>query len=136
MAGLTVLYDACVLYPAPLRDLLIRSARTGLFHAKWTQDIHKEWVSNLLAKRPDLKREQLDRTCQLMNDHVPDSLVSGYEALIPALELPDPKDRHVLAAAIRSGTDVIVTFNLKDFPPERLYPYRIEAQHPDEFLSH
>ena len=71
-----------------------------------------------------------------MNEHIPDSLVCEYEALIPSLDLPDPKDRHVLAAAIRSGADVIVTFNLKDFPPESLYPYRIEAQHPGEFLTH
>lgn len=71
-----------------------------------------------------------------MNTHVQDSLVTGYESLIPALNLPDLDDRHVLAAAIRSNADVIVTFNLSDFPASALDAYNIEAQHPDEFLTH
>ena len=70
MATFTALYDACVLYPAPLRDLLIRLAMTGLFRAKWTDAIHDEWTRNLLANRPDLKPEQLNRTRHLMNTHV------------------------------------------------------------------
>lgn len=109
---------------------------TGMFRAKWTDAIHDEWTRNLLANRPDLKPEQLDRTRKLMNTHVQDSLVTGYESLIPGLKLPDPDDRHVLAAAVRSGADVIVTFNLSDFPASALEPYNIEAQHPDEFLTH
>jgi hypothetical protein len=91
VSNYTVLYDACVLYPAPLRDLL--------------------------------------------NAHVRDCLVTGYETLIDAVTLPDPDDRHVLAAAIRAGADLIVTFNLKDFPEKDLKPYGIEAQHPDDFLT-
>jgi hypothetical protein len=71
-----------------------------------------------------------------MNNHVQDSLVTGYESIIPVLKLPDPNDRHVLAAAIRSSSDVIVTFNLKDFPAAILASYSVEAQHPDEFLTH
>ena len=70
-----------------------------------------------------------------MNAHVRDCLVTGYESLIPALTLPDPDDRHVLAAAIRAGADLIVTFNLKDFPAGALAPYGIKARHPDEFLQ-
>lgn len=136
MAHFTALYDACVLYPAPLRDLLMRLALTELFRAKWTDQIHDEWIQNLLTKRPDIKRAQLERTRQLMNSCVADSLVTGYEDLIPALTLPDPSDRHVFAAAIRGHADVIVTFNLSDFPSTRLEPYGIEAQHPDEFLCH
>lgn len=93
-------------------------------------------MRNVLKDRPDLKREQLQRTRELMNAHVRDSLVTGYEALIDGLELPDPDDRHVLAAAIRTRASVIVTFNLKDFPNEVLEPFGIEAQHPDEFLTH
>ena len=65
-----------------------------------------------------------------------DCLVTGYESLIPSLTLPDPDDRHVLAAAIRCGADLIVTFNLNDFPRHALEPYGIEAQHPDDFLMH
>jgi len=131
----TVLYDACVLYPAPLRDLLMQLAVSDLFHAKWTDEIHEEWMRNLLENRPDLRREQLERTRDLMNAHVQDCLVTGYEELMPALPLPDPKDRHVLAAAIRSGSNVIVTFNLKHFPENVLATHGIDAQHPDEFVK-
>ncbi len=132
----TVIYDSCVLYPAPLRDLLMHLALTGLFRARWTAQIHDEWMRNVLANRPDLKPEQLARTRELMDANVLDCLVTGHEKLIDGLTLPDPNDRHVLAAAIRAGADVIVTFNLADFPSERLEEFGIEPQHPDEFITH
>jgi len=128
MAAFTVVYDACVLYPAPLRDLLMRLALTDLFRAKWTNAIHED--------RPDLSRPQLERTRDLMNDKVRDGLVEGYEYLIPSIELPDPNDRHVVAAAIHARADAIVTFNLKDFPAAALAPLRFEALHPDDFIRH
>ncbi|MDT8321827.1 MAG: PIN domain-containing protein [Xanthomonadales bacterium] len=130
-----VVYDACVLYPAPLRDLLIRLATTRLFAARWSNQIHEEWIRNVQAKRPDLHRAQLERTRDFMNDAVPDCLVSGHERLVPALDLPDPDDRHVLAAAIMAHAQMIVTFNLRDFPPEKLEPFGIEAIHPDRFIE-
>ena len=102
-SNFTVIYDACVLYPAPLRDLLMRLALTDLCRARWTDMIH-------------------------------DSLVTGFEHLIPSVELPDADDRHVVAAAIHGGASLIVTFNLKDFPPDRLKPYNLTAQHPDDFI--
>jgi len=136
MANFTVVYDSNVLYPAPLRDLLMRLALTDLFRARWTDDIHEEWMRNLLEDRPDITRTQVERTRDLMNAHVRDCLVEGYQSLIPALDLPDPDDRHVLAAAIRANASVIVTFNLNDFPEEQLAAYGIEAQHPDEFIVH
>ena len=108
----------------------------GLFRAKWTNTIHDEWISNLLNNRPDLTLEKLIRTRDLMNDAVADCLVNGYEPLIAGIELPDPDDRHILAAAIHSNADAIVTFNLKDFPPELLAQYAIEPQHPDDFVYH
>jgi hypothetical protein len=129
-----VLYDACVLYPAPLRDLLMRLALTGLFRARWTEEIHDEWIRSVLADRPDVTRESLVRCRELMDRHVPDCLVSGYEPLIPTLALPDPDDRHVLAAAIHGGAGAIVTFNLGDFPAPVLSQYNVEAVHPDEFV--
>lgn len=135
VGSFTALYDACVLYPAPLRDLLMHLALTELFRAKWTDRIHDEWIRNVLKKRPDLTREQLQRTRDLMNTHVRDCLVTGYDELIPSLTLPDPDDRHVLAAAIRCGADTIVTYNLDDFPPESCSKYGIEAQHPDDFIT-
>lgn len=122
MANFVAVYDACVLYPAPLRDLLVRLALTGLFRAKWSSQIHDEWTRSALKSRPDLSLDRLQRTRDLMDRAVPDCLVTGHEGLIEQLKLPDPNDRHVLAAAIRSQAGVIVTFNLKDFPTEALAP--------------
>ncbi len=130
---LTALFDACVLYPAPLRDLLMRLATTNLVRARWSASIHDEWIRSVLEQRPELATH-LARTRQLMDTHVMDALVTGYEPLIGTLDLPDPNDRHVLAAAIAGRADVIVTKNLKDFPPGRLAPFGIEAQHPDVFV--
>jgi len=136
MANFTAIYDACVLYPAPLRDFLLRLAMTELYRARWTDHIHDEWIGGVLGNRQDITAEQLERTRQLMNQAVPDCLVTGYEELIDSLELPDPDDRHVLAAAIRCQAGVIVTFNLNDFPADIIGRYGIEAQHPDEFIGH
>lgn len=108
MANFTAVFDACVLYPAPLRDLLLSVVTT----------------------------KQLQRTVALMNQAVPDCLVENYEILIDALTLPDPNDRHVLAAAIKCQADVIVTNNLKDFPNAIVGHYDIDVQTPDVFLSH
>jgi predicted nucleic acid-binding protein len=118
-----------------LRDLLLSLSLTNLFRVRWTDRIHDEWMTAVQRDRPDLA-ERLARTRQLMDDAIPDATVTGYETLTTALTLPDPDDRHVLAAAIVGGADVIVTANLKDFPAEALEPFGIEAQHPDEFISH
>lgn len=136
MANFTALLDANVLYPARLRDLLIRLALTKRFRARWTAQIHDEWTRNLLVNRKDLHVDQLERTRALMDQAVPDVLVTGYEGLILGLNLPDPDDRHVLAAAIHCNAGVIVTLNLRDFPAETLAAYGIEAQHPDTFIAH
>ncbi|MCP3137215.1 PIN domain-containing protein [Pyxidicoccus xibeiensis] len=128
-------YDACVLFPAPLRDLLVRLALTGSFQAKWTGRILDECFRSISTQRPDLRPEQLGRSSQLLELAVPDSEVQGYDSLMEGLMgLPDPDDRHVLAAAIRCGAQVIVTFNLKDFPSSVLTRYGMEAQHPDDFV--
>ncbi len=133
-AGLTVIYDACVLYPAPLRDLLVRLARTYLFRARWTEAIHNEWLRNLLENRLDLSTTQLERTRQLMNAAVRDCLVANYEWRIDNLTLPNADDRHVLAAALKANAQVIVTYNLRDFPNDALQSHQLEAQHPDDFI--
>ncbi|MFM7592532.1 MAG: PIN domain-containing protein, partial [Isosphaeraceae bacterium] len=96
----SVLLDANVLYPAPLRDLLIRLAQNGLIRPKWSNAIHDEWMRNLVNNNPSLNPDRLIRTKNLMNDAVRDCLVQGFEPLINSLTLPDPDDRHVLAAAI------------------------------------
>ena len=126
----TVLYDACVLYPAPVRDVLMHLALADIYHARWTNAIHDEWIRSVLKNRSDLTRAQLERTRDLMNAHARDALIHGFEDLIPSLSLPDPDDRHVLAAAIRGRADVIVTYNMKDFPAEATAPYGIEMLAP------
>ncbi len=108
----TVVYDACVLYPAPLRDLLKRLALTDLYRARWSDQIQNEWITAVLRNRSDLTRQQLERTRSLMNEHV----------------------RDALAAAIKCGADLILTFNLDDFPEHALASYGIGACHPDPFL--
>lgn len=138
MAGrFTAVLDACVLYPAPLRDLLMQLATADLFRARWTDQIHAEWMNNLLLKRPDLKRADLERVRDLMNLHARDSLVSGHEALIELVQhCPDANDRHVIAAAYHCRADAIVTFNLRDFPAAALAPYGLEVIHPDDFVRY
>ena len=131
----TVVYDACVLYPAPLRDLLLELAISELVAAKWTDAIQDEWIKHLIVDRPELE-ENLKKTRILMDKAVPDALVRNYESLINGLNLPDENDRHVFAAAIKCNAQIIVTFNLKDFPPLNLGDYGMEAMHPDEFIEH
>jgi len=135
-SGFTVVLDACTFYSATLRDFLLSLAMTDMFRARWTEDIHREWMRALLAKRPDIDRAKLERTRALMDSHVLDCLVTGYQPLIEGLVLPDMKDRHVLAAAIRAGADVIVTYNTKHFPTSVLKTFGMHAEHPDEFIVH
>jgi predicted nucleic acid-binding protein len=122
--------DACVLYPAPLRDLLLSLASAGLYQARWTHTIQDEWIGNLLKHRLDLQPEALARTAAVMNEAIEDCLIENFEHLIDTITLPDPDDRHVIAAAIASEADAVVTFNIKDFVrvPE------IAVWHPDDFL--
>lgn len=129
------LLDACVLYPAPIRDLLLNLADVELYSPRWTDRIHQEWTRNLLLNRPELTANRLERTIKAMNDAFPDANVVNYEVFIDSLALPDPDDCHVLAAAIRSQADVLVTANLKDFPDTILSLFDLETQHPDEFIA-
>src|SRR3954469_21871707 len=102
MSHYTALLDANVLYPAPLRDVLLQLAVTDLFRAKWTADVHREWMEALLRKEPHRDRATLERTRALMDRATRDGLISGYESLIPSLALPDPEDRHVLISGYES----------------------------------
>lgn len=134
-SNFTALYDANVMFPMILRDLLIRIGRAGLFKARWTEQIHEEWISAVLIARPGTQREDLRRTADLMNTAIPDCLIEDFELVQLDVCLPDPKDMHVLQAAVKGRADVIVTFNLKDFPNEILKQLDIESQHPDYFVS-
>ena len=134
-SGLIALLDANTIYPVPIRDYLLRLAGLNLYKPKWTNRIQEEWIAGLLKNRPDLKRENLEMTRDAMNSAFPDANVENYEELIGGLSLPDNKDKHILAAAIRGGADVLVTFNLKDFPRDYLESFDIDIRHPDEFVS-
>lgn len=128
-----VTYDACALHSNTGRDLLIRVAQMGLVQAKWSSQILDELVESLDRRgigTPDGRK----RLRELIADSVADSMVVGHEKLIDALVLPDPDDRHVLAAAVRSHSQVIVTENLKDFPADALAEWNIEAKTPDDFV--
>ena len=129
-----VILDANVLYPAPLRDMLLSLANNNMFQPKWSTAINEEWVRNLIANRPDIKRENTEKTIRSMNMAFPDANTEHYASTIAELNLPDPNDQHVLAAAISAEAELIVTFNLKDFPPSLLAPRGIEAIHPDDFI--
>lgn len=103
-------YDACVLYPFHLRNILIQCAFDGLVEARWTDDIHDEWIRNLAANTPGLSIERLEATRDRMNAALPEAAVADHRPLIADLTLPDPDDRHVLAAAIAGKASVIVTW--------------------------
>lgn len=129
-----LIYDACVLYSAPVRDLLMRIARGGLVRARWTTAILDECFAAILRDRPNLHPDKLEKTREAMINAVSDCLVSGYEGLIPGLVLPDLDDRHVLAAAIHAGATAIVTWNRRDFPRSVMDAYGIQVLSPDELV--
>ncbi len=130
-----VVLDANVIYPAPIRDLLLNLADLEIFSPKWSEIIQEEWMRNLLKNRPDLSKSKLMRTVQLMNKAFPDAEVHGFEELIDQLNLPDSDDRHVLAAAIHCEADAIITFNQKDFPEDKIQTFDIDIYTPDQFLQ-
>lgn len=130
-----VVYDANVLYPNVVRDLLIRIAQAGLVQAKWTHEILDETFRALLKNRPDTPDSTWERLRELMLAAIRDGLVMGHEPLVDAITgLPDADDRHVVAAAIKSKAQVIVTANIKDFPAHELAKWNVEAKHPDAFI--
>src|SRR4051794_26768871 len=134
MAFVAVL-DANVLWSAALRDTLVRAALADLYRPVWSEEILAEMLRNLKRKRPNLNPARLDRMVHLLRAEIPDALVDGYQGLVPTMT-NDPGDRHVLAAAVHAGAEVIVTFNGRHFPAAACEPYNVEAQHPDKFLSH
>ena len=129
------LYDACILYPFHLRNIVVQVAVDGLVDARWTNAIHDEWMRNLLTNTPGLSAEHLAATKQLMNVALPEATVADYEKHIQTVKLPDPDDRHVAAAAIEAGASMIVTWNLRDFPVSELRKHSLVRQSPDAFLA-
>lgn len=131
----TAVLDANVIYPAPVRDLLLNLADLEIYAPKWSEIIQEEWIRNLLKNRIDLTHRKLMRTVQIMNSAFPDAEVHGFEELIEELTLPDLDDRHVLAVAIQSNADAIITFNQKDFPAKHIKKFNIDVYTPDKFLN-
>jgi hypothetical protein len=130
-----VILDACVLYPFQLRNLLIQFAVDRLVGIRWTAQIHDEWIRNLATNSDSLSHDRLVRTRDLMNTVLPDALVLGHEPLIESVNLPDPDDRHVVAAGIISGASAVITWNLRDFPSEELSRHGLRVQNPDSLLT-
>jgi hypothetical protein len=132
--NIAAVLDANVLYSAPLRDYLLHLAKLKVYDPVWTDAIQQEWVRSLLKARPDLDRASLEATQRSMDRYFPRSNLKDYESIIGSLSLPDPNDRHVLAAAIKRSARIIVTANMKDFPEKILAPYCIRVEHPDDFV--
>jgi predicted nucleic acid-binding protein len=131
MVAFPAFLDTCVLYPAYLCDTLLRLAEASAYRPLWSADVFVELRRNLIDR--GIPPDRVERRLGQMSRSFPDALVAGYESLIEGMT-NHPKDRHVLAAAVRANAEVIVTFNLADFPEPALKPYDIAAIHPDEFL--
>jgi len=128
-----VVYDACVLYPFHTRNLLVQCAADGLVRARWTNAIHDEWIRNVAAAAPSVSAAGLLKVRDLMNRVIPDAhMEDAWPAEVPTL--PDPGDRHVVAAAMRAGASRIVTWNLRHFPDAVLGGAGLRAETPDALL--
>lgn len=130
----TTVLDANVLFPFLKRDVLLSCAEQGMFRPRWTVKINEEWSSKAVLGGL-ITQAQAGHTLNCMRKAFPEAEITGYEHLIDALTLPDPDDRHVLAAAIRIKADMIVTDNVKDFPPDVLAEFEIETSTADVFLA-
>lgn len=128
-APFIVVVDANVLFPLTLRDTVLRAAAAGFYQLRWSKEILDEMERNLVSTGT-IPADKAARLRATMEKYFSEALVTGYEPLIPAMQ-NDPKDRHVVAAAVKAGAQVVTTANLKDF---RALPDGIEAQSPDEFL--
>ena len=127
-----VFLDTCALYPGTLCDTLLRIAERGVYRPHWSADVLAELERNL-AKLPSVGIAGAQRRVGHMTGAFEDAMVTGYTDLVSAMTC-HPKDAHVLAAAVASECQVIVTFNVKDFPPESVQPHDLDIVHPDDFL--
>lgn len=128
-APFVVVLDANVLFPFMLRDTLLRAAAADFYQLRWSAQILDEMTRNL-ASTGTMTAEKAMRLREKMEANFPEADTRGFESLVLAMK-NDEKDRHVAAAAVKAGAQVIVTANLDDF---QLLPEGLEAQSPDEFL--
>lgn len=129
----TVLLDTNVIYPVIIRDLLFWYAHYDLYTPKWSIHIFDEWKEVMIRKGVSL--EEASKRIDKAQKAFPDALVKNYEGLIKSLDLPDQKDCHVLAAAIKSNSDLIVTNNVRHFPDYILASFGLIAKTADDFLT-
>ena len=129
----TCVLDTNEIYPLWTRALVLWVAHYDLYTQKWSQNIFEEWHSVMLRKVID--EAVANKRANDMNLAFPDALGENYEALIENLELPDKDDRHVLAAAIKTNANLIITNNLKDFPNDYLVNFGLKAKAPDDFFT-
>ena len=130
----TCVLDTNVLHPLHTRDFLLYLADAELFTPKWSKHIFDEWVS--VMERKEVPKPQIQKRIQSVQSAFPFAEVENYEHLIDQFsELPDPKDRHVVAAAVRINANLVVTWNLKHFPDDYLEKYGLSAVNPDDFIA-
>lgn len=129
----TCVLDTNVIMPIEIRDLLFWFAHDELFTPKWSKHIFDEWED--IMRRKGVSEAEIEKRIAKANQAFPDALVENYEMLIEGLSLPDLKDRHVLAAAIKTNADIIVTNNIKDFPDNYLASFGLAAKGVDDFLT-
>ncbi len=129
----TCVLDTNVIFPVEIRDLLFWFAHFELYTPKWSKHIFDEWID--VMRRKGVSHDEIEKRTSKANAAFPDALVTNYEALIESLDLPDEKDRHVLAAAIKTNANLIVTNNLEDFPQRILDAYSLSAKSADDFLT-
>jgi len=132
--GWTALLDTCVLYPLSTRDLLLRGAERYLYQVRWSASIIEEVRRNLIEDQRCTEEQARHLVSQMM-EAFPEANVTENDTLTEAMT-NDEADRHVLAAAITAGADVIVTDNVRHFPPAACDQYGVDVQTPDEFLSY
>jgi predicted nucleic acid-binding protein len=125
--------DSNVLYSSYLRDLLLELGRERLFDPRWSKEILEEVQRALVKKFPGTAAQQSHKMT-LLNRAIPSAMIDDHLHLVDGLVGTDPKDRHVLAAAIRAQSGALLTFNLKHFPADLFETYGIELQNPDDFL--
>ncbi|MDP3392167.1 PIN domain-containing protein [Sediminibacterium sp.] len=125
--------DTNVVYPVIIRDILFWFAYYDLYTPKWSETIFDEWRRVMIEK--GVSEEDANKRISKANSAFPDAQVNNYKGLINNLELPDEDDRHVLAAAIKTNANLIVTNNIKDFPEKYLQSFSLSAKTADDFLT-
>ena len=125
--------DTNVIYPIEIRDLLFWFAYYELYTPKWSEHIFDEWKD--VMKKKGVEESVARKRVEKANLAFPDAMVCNYSPLINNITLPDPKDCHVLAAAIKTNANVIVTNNIKDFPSDYLSSFGLSAKTADDFLT-